>query len=316
MQYDLVVVLVLVLATVHGAYRGFVSQLATIAALVLAFAFAGPVSSRLAPFLALEPPLDRWVAMLAAYVVLSLGCFMIARTLRGAIDKARLGDYDRHLGAVFGFLKGGVFCLVLTFFLVTLFENSRPYIVGTPQGHPSKTGWISALILDRLYPVVPPEFSKTVDSYLHRYDGAGVAFEHEHEEGHAHAANMGPIADTSGDAGDVRRIADPSYVPQPAAPEYRALLAEVVALYARDRAEREQLLFEVEEALAELPAEMAEAVVWDWHADLLATFADPDSETDASWSLGERMLRQLTLADTAAARDSEPVRRTARDPRR
>ncbi|MEX0715810.1 MAG: CvpA family protein [Planctomycetaceae bacterium] len=377
MQYDLVVILILVLATVHGTYRGFVSQLATIAALILAFVFAGPVSTQLAPFISLDPPLDRWVAMLAAYVVLSLGCFMVARTLRGAIDKARLVEYDRHLGGVFGFLKGGVFCLVLTFFLVTLFENLRPYIVGTPQGHPSKTGYLSALILDRLYPVVPAEFAEVVDRYLHEYDDAGVAFQHTHEEGHEHARPHAPgdgdtaAHDHAGHAhgddhdhahggsigGEVPPVPVPRERPigrypgasprqpatQPAAPPtvreppvatippsppsvspaapadrapaYRTLLIEVVALYAWDRAEQDALLRDVEGTLFELPPAVAELVVWDWHADLVGTFADPDPATDASWSLGERMLRQLTLAD-AQPNEREPIRRTARDARR
>lgn len=346
MQYDLVVVLILVLATIHGSYRGFVSQLATVAALILAFACAGPVSTQLAPFISLQPPLDRWVAMLAAYVVLSLGCFIVARSLREGIEKAKLTEYDRHLGGVFGFVKGCVFCLVLTFFLVTLFEGSRSYIIGTAAGHPSKTGYLSALILDRLYPIVPAQFAQAVDGYLHRYDGTGVPFEHKHEDDHeqahqhAHADDDGHqhAGAIAGPPGSAPRIADGTrHTHDAAAPgagpvrqagpvenrinnpsnalgAERTLLSEIIALYAWDAGEHSRLLADVEAALAELPAAAAAAVVRDWHADLLDPLADPDPETDARWSLGERMLRQLSLADEAR-RANEPLRRTARNPR-
>ena len=101
MAYDIGIGILLLLSAWRGSKKGFVWQLATIAALVLAFCFAGPLSGRIAPMTGLKPPLDRWVSLLGLYIVFSFGCFIAARGLRSGIEKVKLQDYDSHLGALF-----------------------------------------------------------------------------------------------------------------------------------------------------------------------------------------------------------------------
>lgn len=168
MAYDLGVAVVLLFATWRGAVKGFVWQLATIAALVLAFCFAGPLSGRIAPLTGLKSPLDRWVSLLGLYVVFSFGCFLLARSLKSGIEKIKFEDYDRHLGAIFGFLKGAVVCLVVTFFGVTLWAESHPYILG------SYTGYASAVIFDELRPIVPNEYHAHLDDSLKKLGQCGL----------------------------------------------------------------------------------------------------------------------------------------------
>ncbi len=82
MWYDILVLGILVVALLRGAIKGFVWQLASIAALVLCFVFAETASVAMAPYIGVEPPLNRWIAMFVLYIVCSLISFAIARRLR------------------------------------------------------------------------------------------------------------------------------------------------------------------------------------------------------------------------------------------
>ena len=54
--------------------------------------------------------------MLVLYVVTSLAIWLLFRLVSGFIDRLRLKEFDRQLGGVFGAIKGGLWCVVITFF--------------------------------------------------------------------------------------------------------------------------------------------------------------------------------------------------------
>jgi membrane protein required for colicin V production len=164
MIYDLIVVAILIIATVRGASKGVVWQLAIISALILCFAFAETLSLSLAPLITVKPPLNRWIAMFILYIGFSFACFAAARTLKDWIEKSRYSEYDRHLGSLLGFAKGVLACLVLTFFIVTLSPSARDHILGSHSGH------AAALIMDRLHPVMPTELQTILEPYIHQLD--------------------------------------------------------------------------------------------------------------------------------------------------
>lgn len=177
-MFDLIVLGILAFTTIRGAMKGIVWQLAAIAALVLCFVFAAPLSAIVAPVIGIEPPLGRWVAMLVIYLGFSFVCFAAARGLRGMIERMKFEEYDRHVGALFGFIKGAVFCLVLMFFLVTISESAGNAIRGTMSGR------AAAVIMDRLHPVMSKGFHDAVEPYIHRLDGDGLDLQygdHHHE---------------------------------------------------------------------------------------------------------------------------------------
>jgi membrane protein required for colicin V production len=177
MTYDLIVLAILVFSAIRGAIKGLVWQLAIIATLVLCFAFSGTGSVLIAPKIPLDPPLNRWVAMLVLYIVLSFAAFGVARLLHGWIEKMKFKEYDRHLGFLFGLIKGITFCLVLTFFIVTLSEGQRGNVMASYSGH------AAAIIMDRLHPVMPQELHDVLEPYIHQLDRAGMNLEHSHANG-------------------------------------------------------------------------------------------------------------------------------------
>lgn len=169
MGYDIGMLAVLAYTTFRGAAKGIAWQVAAIAALVLCFVFATPASLVVAPMISLDPPLNRWVAMLAVYLAFSFACFAAARLLRGWLEALKFEEYDRHLGALFGLLKGATLCLVITFFTVCLVAPAREYVLK------SRSGKLAAQTLEGLTAVTPKEFDKVLAPYLKRFDEAVVA---------------------------------------------------------------------------------------------------------------------------------------------
>jgi hypothetical protein len=54
--------------------------------------------------------------MLALYLATSLAVWLLFRLVAGIIDKVKLKDFDRQVGALIGVAKGVLLCLVITFF--------------------------------------------------------------------------------------------------------------------------------------------------------------------------------------------------------
>src|SRR5579863_10257347 len=131
MWYDLITLIILMYSMFRGAMKGIVWQLATIAALLMCFFFAGTGSMILAPFIRVEEPLNRWIAMFVLYLIFSFISFGVARGLHEMIEKMKIEALDRHLGAILGLVKGGMFSIFLTFFLVTLSHAARETVINS-----------------------------------------------------------------------------------------------------------------------------------------------------------------------------------------
>jgi membrane protein required for colicin V production len=307
MWYDLVILAILAWATIRGAVKGFVWQLATIAAIVLCFAFSETVSLAVAPYIGVKPPLNRWVSMFVLYVVCSFAAFAAARKLRGWLEKARFVEYDRHLGAIFGFLKGTVFCLVLTFFVVTLSEEAKSHVLASRSGH------VSAIVMDRLHPVMPAELRDVLEPYIHQLDqpgqdlhahevgshaAAGEDQPNEHPHDHSHPFGNEPAPATGVDHLTAPVGGDPfagNGTGTGTVVERRQLLQEIAKLFSDYPDAQSAIVEEVDLALAGIPDHVHLAVLKDWHADLMAA-DDPDPETKLTTSLDVRIVRQLAAA--------------------
>ena len=164
------------IAAIRGAIKGIVWQLAVIGSIVLCFAFSETGSVFIAPMLALDPPLNRWVAMLILYIVLSFAAFGVARVMHKWIEKMKFKEYDRHLGFLFGAVKGVIMCLVGTFFVVTISAGYRETIMNSYSGH------AAAIIMDRLHPVMPEELHDVLGPYIHQLDQPGLDLQHAHDD--------------------------------------------------------------------------------------------------------------------------------------
>ncbi len=161
--YDVLMLVVLVGATLFGFWKGMAWQIASLASLVVSYLAALKFSERLAPTFGDTAPLNRFIAMLVIYIVASFMIWTAFRLVSGVIDKVKLEAFDKQLGAMFGFAKGVLLCVAVTFFAVTLLPPAQgEMIVGSQSGQ-----YIVAL-LNKADAVVPPEIHQVIDPYLNK----------------------------------------------------------------------------------------------------------------------------------------------------
>ena len=59
--------------------------------------------------------------MLVLYLVTAAAIWIVFHLVSSIIDRVQLKEFDRQLGAIFGLAKGILYCVVITFFAVTLY---------------------------------------------------------------------------------------------------------------------------------------------------------------------------------------------------
>ncbi len=164
---DLAVLGVLIFCAVKGASRGLLSQLAWVVALLLCFKFAGTLAPAIEPMIGVAPPLKQWIAMLVVYVGLCLLSFVAAGMLSSWMEKAKVIDFDKHLGGLLGFVKGVVICMTAMFFAITMSEPMRQIVSKT------YSGYAAAIILNHsqyLIPLLPEHSVQTVQKVIDEFN--------------------------------------------------------------------------------------------------------------------------------------------------
>ncbi len=176
MWYNVLVVCVLLFFLVRGASRGLVWQLAGILGIMLCITFAGSASKVIGPHINLPQPTNQWAVMFITYMLASLVAFGFARTLNGWIEKMEMKEYNRHLGAVFGLLKGALLVLIMTFMIVTFSEKTRNSLKDSQAAH------IAARIIHQIEPLVPDKLNGAVNKYIQMFDATGFVAHDPNEE--------------------------------------------------------------------------------------------------------------------------------------
>ena len=163
--YDIIMLVVLVAAMLFGAFKGFAWQLASIASILVSYVVAYKYREPFSQSIQAEPPWNRFLAMLILYIGTALVIWVAFRMISGSIDRLKLREFDRQVGALFGLAKGALYCMLITLFAVTLLgDGAREKIVSSKSGH------YIAQVLDRSQAVIPPEIHEVVQPYLERFD--------------------------------------------------------------------------------------------------------------------------------------------------
>jgi membrane protein required for colicin V production len=160
--YDIAMLAVLGLATLMGAWKGMAWQLASLGSLILSYFLALRFSSQLAPLFGSTAPWNRFVAMLVIYLVTSVVVWLGFRVVARFMDRIKLRDFDHQVGALFGFVKGVLLCLAITFFTLGLSDALREHILATKSGH------YMALFLNKADTIMPPEIHRVLDPYMNK----------------------------------------------------------------------------------------------------------------------------------------------------
>ena len=116
--FDILVLILVGWLTLRGAMRGMVAQLMSIVSVMVCWTVAVKFSPVVAPMISDEPPWNRIIAMFVLFLAGFLAMWLIRGLINDIIKLIRLKSADRTLGAILGFTKGILLCLIITFFLI------------------------------------------------------------------------------------------------------------------------------------------------------------------------------------------------------
>ena len=159
--YDLIMLIVLAATTIFGAIKGFAWQLASLASIVASYFVAYLFRNDVAKMINAQPPWNLFLAMLLLYFGSSLIIWMMFRLVSTSIDKVKLKDFDRQLGAGFGLIKGMALCLLITMFAMTLLGAAQQQRIAN-----SRSGLYISRILANAGGILPAEIKQIVGPYL------------------------------------------------------------------------------------------------------------------------------------------------------
>ncbi len=162
--YDLLMLVILVLSTVFGAWKGMAWQIASLASLVVSYIVAMRFCGQLAPYISSNEPWNRFLAILILFLLTSMAIWILFRMVSGIIDRVKLKEFDHQMGALFGLAKGILFCLLITFFAVTLWEGSRQAVLD------SYSGEFAARLVERAGPAMPDEVREKLGRYIEDFE--------------------------------------------------------------------------------------------------------------------------------------------------
>jgi membrane protein required for colicin V production len=188
--YDFVMLAVLVGAMLFGAWKGAVWQIAALASVIVSAIVAVHGSAPLAPYFSVQEPWNRFIAMLVLYVVVAGAIWLVFRLVSGIINRLKLKEFDRQLGVLFGLAKGILYCIVITFFAVTLWEPTRQAVLQ------SRSGPLIARVIRNADPIIPTDVRKWLGKYIDELESKLPPAQQEPPKGY-----VAPLPGASGGVG-------------------------------------------------------------------------------------------------------------------
>jgi len=118
---DIILAIALGFGFIKGFFKGFIVEIASLAALFLglqgAVRFSGFVSDLLNEFFDWNPVAVQTGSYLIVFIIIVYLISVLAKALTKIISKASLGLFNKFLGALFGVLKWAILTSVALFFL-------------------------------------------------------------------------------------------------------------------------------------------------------------------------------------------------------
>ena len=165
--YDLFMLGIVVVAALLGAMKGLAWQIASAAAFVGSYIVALTFYPQLAVHIDAEEPWNKYLAMFALYLGTSFVVWIIFAFVRRMIERVEMKGFDRQAGAIVGLVNGGIVCLFVTFFAITLPFLSSEQKLAICQ---SQSGRLMASTVETLKYGLPEDVDQVVRPYLEELD--------------------------------------------------------------------------------------------------------------------------------------------------
>ena len=159
--YDILMLIILASAAIFGAIKGFAWQVASLASIVVSYFVANYFRYDVAKHINAQPPWNVFLAMLLLFFGTSLAIWLVFRMVSSSIDKIRLKEFDRQLGAGFGLVKGAAMCCVVTMFAMTLLGPNQKTAIAR-----SRSGQYISQALAHAGSIMPPEVKEVIGPYI------------------------------------------------------------------------------------------------------------------------------------------------------
>lgn len=131
---DFGVIAIILIFLVRGIWIGFIRQLASLAALILGYLFAGRYYEQISPRLSSvisSPQLSFLVTYALLFLAVFVGVLALGYVLKKVMSLSLLGWFDRFMGGIFGLVKAGVVVTVLFMVMSGLLADSNPLMTGS-----------------------------------------------------------------------------------------------------------------------------------------------------------------------------------------
>ena len=175
--YDFLMIAVVIGTAAFGFAKGMAWQIASLASLAVSYFVVLKFSGQMSPFFGESEPWNKYVAMLVIYIGCSFVIWLAFRFVSHAIDRVKLKEFDRQMGALFGLAKGVLLCVAITFFAVSLLPPAQKEMVLQ-----SRSGHYIGVLLSKAEAIVPAEFHNSIGPLLHKVNER-VNPEHNHADG-------------------------------------------------------------------------------------------------------------------------------------
>jgi membrane protein required for colicin V production len=149
---DTVLLVVLLLSTALGLWRGLVYEVISVAGWVAAFVLAQAYAAAAAQWLPLEgfsPPLKLAAGFVLVFVGAAFAAGLLAWVVKKLVDSVGLRPVDRVLGAGFGLARGAVLLLALAVVV------SMTPLKDHPQWADARGARVLSATLHEIKPVLP-----------------------------------------------------------------------------------------------------------------------------------------------------------------
>jgi len=133
--YDIVMLVIFFGSVIFGYRKGLAWQIASLAAIVISYFVAINFRNPVAQLISVQAPWNQFAAMLILFLGTSLVVWTIYASTSKSIKRMELRGFDRQAGAILGVFKGGILCMLVTVFAVSLFGSTRNMVHNSATGH-------------------------------------------------------------------------------------------------------------------------------------------------------------------------------------
>ena len=159
--YDLIMLAIVTIATLFGAWKGLAWQIAWVSATAISSLVALKLRSSVANQLGMNGLVGEYVAMGLIFAAVSVIIWLLYRIGYSWIKRSGLGKFDRRLGAAAGIISGLLLCILITVISMAI---SGP--AGQAQIRASSSGrWISSLLM-RSNSYLPEDVQQRLDGLM------------------------------------------------------------------------------------------------------------------------------------------------------